>query len=111
MKIRNLTLFFMLAMSLSLFAQQRNITGKVVDSNGEPIIGASVLVKGTNLGVVTNIDGDFKLSVPGTASVLTIRYVGKNPKEVQITGDVMNVTLEDDQKVLDEVVVIGYGSV
>ena len=101
----------MILMGASLMAQQKNISGTVKDANGEPIIGASVLVKGTNLGVITNIDGEYSLSsVPGTATTLSVRYVGKNPREVAITGDVIHVVLEDDQKLLDEVVVIGYGT-
>ncbi|HRG03668.1 MAG TPA: TonB-dependent receptor [Paludibacteraceae bacterium] len=100
----------MMLMASGLLAQQRNISGTVKDVSGEPIIGASVLVKGTNSGVITNIDGEYNLSVPGSATTLTVRYVGKTPKDVAITGNVIHVVLEDDQKVLDEVVVIGYGT-
>ncbi len=100
----------MMLMGAGLMAQQRNISGTVKDVSGEPIIGASVLVKGTSQGVITNMDGEYSISAPGSATTLTFRYVGKNPKDVAITSDVIHVILEDDQKVLDEVVVIGYGT-
>lgn len=112
MKLKSFSLFLiMFLLSVGVSAQQRSISGTVTDSEGEPIIGATVLATGTTIGVITNIDGEYTISVPSATRTLTFRYVGKNSKDVAITGDVINVVLEDDQKVLDEVVVIGYGSV
>ena len=94
-----------------LSAQVRTVTGVVKDASGETIIAASVIVKGTSIGTVTNIDGVYKLDVSPNAKTLVISYVGMKTKEVEITGKVINVTLEDDTKMLDEVVAIGYGTV
>ncbi len=95
----------------SAFAQQRTVTGVISETNGDPIIGASVLVKGTSVGAVTGIDGDFSISVPSDKNTLVITYVGMKTKEVAITGSVVNVTLENEANTLDEVVAIGYGTV
>jgi TonB-linked SusC/RagA family outer membrane protein len=86
------------------------ITGTIVDSTGEPIIGASVLVKGTQVGTTTDIDGNFTLSKV-SGSTLVISYVGMKTKEVNISGKShVDVTMEDNAAVLDEVVVVGYGT-
>jgi len=96
--------------STQLWAQQKTISGTVKDTSKELIIGASVIVKGTRQGTVTDFDGKFSLSVPSGTNTLVISYVGMKPKEVNISGGIMNVTLEDDTKLLDDVVVIGYGT-
>jgi len=96
---------------VQLMAQQRTLTGVVKDTNGEVVIGASVIVKGSSLGTITDIDGKFSLVVPPSARTLQVSYVGMIPLEVQITGSVVNVTLEEETKILDDLVVIGYGSV
>ncbi len=83
--------------------------GVVVDSHGEPIIGASVVEKGTTNGMVTNIDGEFALDVKSGA-ILQISFVGYMTQEVKASGN-MKVVLKEDNEVLDEVVVIGYGVV
>lgn len=83
--------------------------GVVVDSHGEPIIGASVVEKGTTNGMVTNIDGEFALDVKSGA-ILQISFVGYITQEVKASGN-MKVVLKEDNEVLDEVVVIGYGVV
>ncbi|MBN2765271.1 MAG: TonB-dependent receptor [Paludibacteraceae bacterium] len=101
-----LTLF-----SGSVFAQNRTITGVVKDAQGETIIAASVVVKGTTIGTVTDIDGVFRLEVPASAKTLVVSYVGMQTQEVAITGTSLNVVLKDDAKMLDEVVAIGYGTV
>lgn len=111
MRMRDFVLFFvMFLFSTSLYAQQKTITGTVTDSNGDPIVGASVLVKGTTQGAVTNIDGKYTLNVSGDAKVLIFRSIGMASKEIAVSGNTMNVSLSDDQKTLDEVVVIGYGT-
>lgn len=95
----------------ALSAQDKTVSGVVKDVTGETIIGASVMVKGTKVATITNIDGAYKLNVPAKGKTLLISYVGMEKQEVAITGNVVNVTLKNDDKTLDEVVVIGYGTV
>lgn len=97
--------------ALSLFGQAREVQGRVLDGaqNGEPMIGATVMVKGTSQGTVTDIDGNFTLSVPKEA-VLVISSVGYKTQEVKANKDQLTLTMEEDTQVLDEFVVVGYGS-
>ncbi len=93
-------------------AEQRavsTVTGEVVDNTGEPLIGASVTVKGQQGGAVTDIDGKFSIKAPMGAT-LVISYVGFKSTEVKVTSTTVNVTLEEDSALLDEVVVVGYGT-
>lgn len=92
--------------------QQKTIKGKVVDSLGEPVIGANVIVKGTVNGVITDIDGNFTLLNVAPGSVIQISYIGYLSKEVKVTQDLteLNVILKEDAQSLEEVVVVGYGS-
>ena len=99
-----------LIFSLSLTAQERIIRGTVKDIYGEPIIGANVMVKGTTNGAATDIDGNYTLSAPASATTLHISYIGMKEAEVDITGNVVNITMEEDVSSLDEVVVVGYGT-
>lgn len=89
------------------FAQKENFSGTIVDSTGEPIIGATVKVKGTTLGTVSDFDGRFQVAAPA-GSTLVITYVGYQAKELKAAAD-MTITLIEDAKALSEVVVIGYG--
>lgn len=93
--------------SQAMWAQQKNLSGTVVDSQGEPIIGATVKVPGSATGAITDLDGHFSITVnPGTK--LEVSYVGM--QTVSLTaGDNMHVILKDDSKTLNDVVVIGYG--
>jgi len=91
-------------------AQERTISGTVRDTFGEPIIGATVRVKGTTIGTSTDSKGNFTLSVPASATTLHISYVGMKETEVHITGSVVNITMEEDISTLEEVVVVGYGT-
>lgn len=103
-------LFSLLLLPVSAYAQnQRTVTGTVVDETGEPLIGATVKVEGTAIGTATDFDGHYTLNVPTSAKKLTFSYIGYKPLTLDITSDVMNVTLSTDNEVLDEVVVIGYG--
>lgn len=92
-------------------AAGRNITGVVKDEKGETIIGANVVVKGTTNGTITGVDGDFSLTNVPDKAILQISYIGYDTKEV-ILGkqNTLNVILAEDTKMLDEVVVIGYGT-
>ena len=96
-------------LSLSAFAQQISIKGHVVDATGEPVIGASVVEGRTTNGTITDVDGNFSLSVPAN-STLTISFVGYKTQTVPVNGkNSLKVTLQEDTEVLDEVVVVGYG--
>ena len=103
-------LLTLLSFSLTALAQQK-VTGKVKDSSGEPVIGASVVVKGNNtMGTITDFDGNFMLDVP-TKSVLVISYIGYVTQEVPtVEKKSLEIILKEDTKTLDEVVVIGYGT-
>lgn len=87
--------------------QARKITGTVVDQNGEPIIGANVVVKGTTNGTITDFDGNFQLDA-SVGAVLEISYIGFTTQTVKATAN-MKIVLKEDNEVLDEVVVVGYG--
>ncbi len=102
-------LFFLL--SFSSWSQGRVITGRVADSkDGTPIAGATVTVKGTSTATTTGSDGNFSLSVPENVNTLVISSVGFGTKEVSITGSNLQVNLTNSNAVLNEVVVIGYGT-
>ena len=91
--------------------QNRIITGSVIDESGEALIGVSVLVKGTTLGTVTDLDGNFTLEVP-TGAILVVSYVGYKTQEIKVgEQQKLAITVEADNKLLDEVVVVGYGVV
>ena len=91
-------------------AQVKTITGTVKDESGETIIGASVLVKGTTVGSITGVNGDFKLNVPANGKSIIVTYIGMVKQEIPITANVINVVLKSDAKDLDELVVVGYGT-
>ena len=106
-------MFFVIAISLHgmLLAQTKTITGVVKDATGEVIIGASVVVKGTTIGTITNLDGTFSIQAPADAKSIVFTYVGMQRQEVAISGNIINVVLKEDAKGLDELIVVGYGSV
>ena len=93
-------------------AQVAKVTGKVTDTNGEAVIGASVYVIGTNLGANTDIEGNFTIeNVPSSASMLRVSYVGMTTQEVHILrGKPMKVVLVEDGVILDEAIVVAYGT-
>lgn len=89
---------------------QIKVTGIVKDANGEPIIGANVIVKGQSTGTITDIDGRFVLDTPKDA-ILQITYIGYVSQEVKVSGKKeLNIILKEDTETLDEVVVVGYGT-
>lgn len=96
-------------LSLSAYAQQVTVKGHVKDAMGEPVIGANVVVKGTSIGVITDLDGNFTLAAPQN-SILEISFIGYKPVEVK-PAPALTVTLMDDTVMLDEAVIIGYGTV
>lgn len=91
--------------------QTKSINGKVVDSQGLPLPGVTVLVKGTTTGAVTNIDGDFQLEIQADAQTLVFSFIGMITKEIQVTGETtFNVTMDEDIYGIEEVIVTGYQS-
>ena len=105
-KIFSLCLGMMLMFSASALAQNKTMTGTVVDELGEPVIGATVTVAGTKIATVTDMDGNYSISAPAGSKV-TISYIGYLPQTVTPGG---TVKLEEDKQTLEEVVVVGYGT-
>ncbi len=109
MKSKLFTCLAMLLLSFSLMAQNKVITGTVVDQQG-PVVGASVIEKGTTNGITTDLDGKYSLTVPQGAT-LVISSIGYKDVEIVVgTSSVYNATLQEDRELLDEVVVVGYGT-
>ena len=110
--MRSWLLMLFAAISLGVSAQTITVKGNVKDTTGEPIIGASVVEKGnTTNGTITDLDGNYSIKVPSKAT-LTISYIGMKTLDIAVKGQSqINVTLSDDTQALDEVVVIGYGTV
>ena len=97
------------SISASISQQTKTVKGTVVDSKGEPIIGANVLVKGTTVGSITDLDGKFTLEA-AEGQILVISYIGYTNYEVKVSNkSTLHITLKEDSKALDEVVVVGYG--
>ena len=107
---RSAVLLAILFLGITAFAQNRPLSGKVVDQNGEPVLGATILVVGNStIGTVTDVDGNYSLNVPEQASV-TVSCIGYSSQTVAVGGrPVINFTLEEDTEFLEETVVIGYG--
>ena len=106
----SLLLFF--GCTLSMVAQDRRITGKVVSAgDGSPLPGVSVQIKGTSKGTSTDATGNYAVSVPAGKSIMEIRSVGFTSQSLQIGSQtIMNITLVESENSLDEVVVVGYGT-
>ncbi|WP_294619748.1 TonB-dependent receptor [uncultured Bacteroides sp.] len=105
-----LLLFFAFMLPACTWAQSIQLTGTVTDTSGETVIGASVLEKGTTNGLITDIDGKFSLTVSPNATII-ISYVGYTTQEIPLNGrKTLKVVLAEDNEMLDEVVVIGYGT-
>ena len=94
--------------SAPVVQQSETATGTVVDAMG-PVIGASVVVKGTTNGVITDFDGNFTLSNVKKGDIIQVSFVGYGTQEVVFDGKPLNITLKEDTEMLDEVVVTGYG--
>ena len=102
-------LIFLLLFPVMVYAQAGHITGTVTDSSGEPLMGVSVLVKGTSSGAATDLDGNFSVKA-SVGQVLTFSYIGYTTQEIKITNtDPLNVVMEENTKTLDEVVVTALG--
>ena len=104
-----LMLFLMSCLSLSALAQG-TVKGTVVDENGEPVVGATVRVNGTQTGTITDLNGAFSVAA-GSQATLSISYVGFEPQQVRVAGrQQVNVVLKEDSETLKDVVVVGYGT-
>lgn len=105
--------FFMIFFGLGIFtvfAQNEAISGTVIDNSGQPIPGASIIVKGTTTGTSTDFDGNFTINA-SPANVLLVSYIGYAPQEISVGSQkTINITLQEDVAKLDEVVVLGYGT-
>lgn len=86
-----------------------SVSGRVVDQNHQPMPGVSINVQGTSIGSVTDINGNYSITLPGQGSYLTYSFIGCISQTLPVTSKIMNVLLEEDQVALDEVVVVGYG--
>ncbi len=108
--------FFFVCLSIlistaMLFAQQREISGTVVDAKGQPLPGVGVMVKGTTIGIMTDMDGKFALNVPENA-IIEVTCMGFSSQSLPVgTQSVFNITMEEDSQLLEETVVVGYGTV
>ena len=108
---KSLKLLFLLCMvPLWAFGQNITVKGVVKDATGQTVIGASVVQKGTTNGTISDFDGNFTLTVPSDA-VLTISFVGYKTQEIPVAGKTsLEVTLAEDAQMLDNVIVVGYGT-
>jgi TonB-linked SusC/RagA family outer membrane protein len=110
MKKLLLSLAVLLACAMTLSAQ-RTVTGTVVDESAEALIGATILVKGTSIGTVSDINGNFSINVPADAAALQFSYTGFKTQEVPLTAaNVYNVVLIADVAIIEDIVVVGYGT-
>lgn len=110
---KHLILFLLLLGFTSLYAQQLDITGTVIDKNlNEPIIGANVLVKGTTNGTITNLDGQFSLKNVAKGSTLLVSFIGYQAQSIVFDGSqkVLTIAMTEDSQTLNEVVVVGFGT-
>ncbi|RNC66424.1 TonB-dependent receptor [Proteiniphilum sp. X52] len=101
-------LFLIMTFSFLSAQDQMTVRGKIVDDQNEPMIGVSVLEKGTSNGVTTDLDGNYQLSAR-QGSTLVFSYIGYVSQEHTVTGSTLNITMKEDVQALDEVVVVGYG--
>ena len=102
-------LFLLCLIPIWAFSQNVTVKGVVTDTTGEPVIGASVVQKGTSNGIITDIDGNFTLNVPSNSTIV-ISFVVYKTQEIPVSGKTqINVTMKEDTEMLDEVVVVGYG--
>lgn len=108
--LRQLMFLFMVVLCTSSAMAQKKVTGTIVDAAGEPIIGASVMVKGTSNGAVTDLDGNFTINNVPEDATLVFSYVGYRTQNLSARGKSnFQISLEEDKQLLDEVVVVGYG--
>lgn len=106
------SVFLLSMICMFAFSQGKQVQGVVKDATGEPIIGANVLVKGTTNGVITDFDGNYSLTNVNSQDVIVFSYIGYTSQEIKVGSQAtINVTLKEDTETLEEVVVVGYGTV
>lgn len=111
MFLRSMFVLFLSCLSVNTLGQSLTVSGTVTDEKGEPIIGASVLVIGTTNGSITNFDGIFTLNNVASNAQITISYIGMKSQTLSVNGKTsFKIVLKEDSEVLDEVVVVGYGT-
>ena len=113
LKLKQLLLLvgIVLTCSLSVFGQGRSVSGVVNDTKGEPIPGVSVIVKGTTNGTITDINGNYNISVSTSDAVITFSFIGMKTQEIIVgSQSTIDVVLQDEMVGVDEVVVVGYGT-
>src|SRR6266404_1479258 len=113
LKLTALRMWFVIctiSLSTITFAQQKLVTGKVTDPNNQPIIGATVVVPGTNVATQTDVNGNFSINVPAGKNSLLLSSVGYETREIALKGGAVTAVLNVSTSNLNEVVVIGYGS-
>ncbi len=97
--------------ALSAIAQTQTVSGVITDQEGDPLIGVTVMQKGTSNGTASLVDGSFRIAVTGESPALVVSYIGYAPKEIKVDGrHQINITLDEESNLIDEVVVIGYGT-
>lgn len=105
-----ITFFFLLFFALNALSQSMAVSGKVSDRNGEAIPGATIVVKGTSLGTISDTNGNFSINIPSGSKVLVVSFIGLETKEIEVRNqEKINVVLLNSNVELDEVVAIGYG--
>jgi TonB-linked SusC/RagA family outer membrane protein len=102
--------FLLVAVSTSVFAQVKTVTGKVTDSNGDPLPGVTIQIKGADGGTITDIDGNYSIANVSNENILIFSFIGMQSKEVAVgIQSSISITLQDETLGLDEVIVVGYG--
>lgn len=107
-KVMLMLTFLFICVSYAWCQQLKKVSGKIVDALKEPMIGVSVIEKGTSNGVISDLDGNYELQVKEGATIV-FSYVGYVTQEKKVTANIINITMKEDSKTLDEVVVVGYG--
>ena len=111
MKLKRIAMCAVLLLTSTVLLAQQKVSGVVVDSHGEPVIGATVKEQGSTSGTVTDFDGNYSLTVKSAKAVLEFSYVGCKTQTIPVGGkSKIDVTLQEDSKLLDEVVVMAYTS-
>lgn len=109
-KFYYLTILFLMSAVITIYGQTVNVSGTVTGSDGEPIIGASIVLKGTKAGAISNVEGKYSIAVPELKGSLIVSFIGYDTKEQLITSKSMDIVLAESSKSLEEVVVVGYGT-
>lgn len=107
-KMAVLTTVVLLSCTMA-FAQVQKVTGTVLDNNGEPLAGVNIVEKGTTNGTLTDLDGKFSIEV-AKGKTLAFSFIGYVTQEIAVDGNKINISLAEDSELLEDVVVVGYGS-